>query len=414
MKEGLAVRIKHAEADLRKDLQKRAQELYEVLSGKSAGLVAPGAPPQSKDAGPTLRVFYDAISMKRTCRLGSWAPAAHILLETEGCAQQRTLRDICYEFVRRARVHGDADGDVYRVPAVYHEEEMNVAAQIQGRIFSGVSDMNLVAASSLPQLHKDACRELAEEFGPFRATRSLFALGRLVKEALRPEGTLDLDRKGSFPRSILKRHGGLPCMKAWQEDKAEFVRSCGLNPADAAVLEACKEFVNASYNMGGSVVEGEFLKAVGLQSVPEPLKNLRKEARLASSHEKVLQKDRYEALLAAGLRDRKAEARLMYEANCMDEWEVMARTAELLKDHAAVIAWEHDGLALLPVDGDAPSDEWKVWRGGDWRGEREPMGVRPGSHFTWVKLVKPVKSVKSGRAAPGGHGGSRRAPISPR
>jgi hypothetical protein len=237
---------------------------------------------------------------------------------------------------------------------------MNVAAQIEGRIFSGVSDLKHIATSSLPKLQKDACMKLAEEFGPFCATRSIFAICKLVKEALRPEGTLDLDRKGSFPTSILKRHAGLPCMVAWQEDKTEFVRSCGIDPADDAILEACKEFVNASYNLGGSVVEEEFLKAAKLQSLPEPLKNLRDEAKRASSHEKVLQKDRYEALLAAGLRDRKAEARLMYEANSADEWKVMCKTAELLKEHATVIAWEHDGLALLPLDA-APSEAWKVW-----------------------------------------------------
>jgi hypothetical protein len=96
MKESLAVRIKRAEAELRKDLQKRAQELYDGLSGKNADFVAPGAPPPSECKGETLHVFYDAVSMERACRLGSWAPAAYIFLDAEGCAQKKSLRDICY------------------------------------------------------------------------------------------------------------------------------------------------------------------------------------------------------------------------------------------------------------------------------------------------------------------------------
>jgi len=73
-----------------------------------------------------------------------------------------------------------------------------------------------------------------------------------------------------------------------------------------------------------------------------------------------LQRDRFDVLRAKGRRDRKAESRLMYEANSQDEWGVMHAAEQRVVEHADVIAQELDGLALLPLAGDDATEEWKA------------------------------------------------------
>ncbi len=61
-----------------------------------------------------------------------------------------------------------------------------------------------------------------------------------------------------------------------------------------------------------------------------------------------------------GRRDRKAESRLMYEANSQDEWRVMQAAELQVKEHADVLAQELDGLALMPPAGEDPTEQWKA------------------------------------------------------
>ena len=61
-----------------------------------------------------------------------------------------------------------------------------------------------------------------------------------------------------------------------------------------------------------------------------------------------------------GRRDRKAESRLMYEANSQDEWRVMQAAELQVKEHADVLAQELDGLALMPPAGEDPTERWKA------------------------------------------------------
>ena len=115
-----------------------------------------------------MRVYIDAVSLQRAQRLGSWAPTAHILV---GCGEQqggehgrqakhpqKTLRDICYEAVKRAQVHADSeDWDVLRSVMLYHGDKDNVAAGLGSEVDSCKGESERAAK------RLESCRETRRE-----------------------------------------------------------------------------------------------------------------------------------------------------------------------------------------------------------------------------------------------------------
>ena len=53
-------------------------------------------------------------------------------------------------------------------------------------------------------------------------------------------------------------------IRAWQVDKLEYMRTCLLDPDDAVLVAATKQFVHATYNQSGQPVETAFLAATGI------------------------------------------------------------------------------------------------------------------------------------------------------
>jgi hypothetical protein len=134
----------------------------------------------------------------------------------------------------------------------------------------------------------------------------------------------------------------------YAHDTANFVLACQLDPKDSKVMDAVKKFCNSSAG-SGKKIEAEFLAAVGVEDLPQLLKDYRNQIKVAMNRDVHDNPSIVEKLRANGITNaRDILCKTHFLINTYMERQDMDRVQQVLQKHPiSIISLEMDGLAVM-------------------------------------------------------------------
>lgn len=233
--------------------------------GKGKNVKGKGKGDQEERVLPVIHQFTDYVDCRVLQELGAKLGAHITDFRMDGTDVDPRLKGavslslLSAELLQRVECSGNIG-----IQALYKEEKLCRQLGIEGRLFSGVASSRDLG----PMAKQNPWRTLLQKMPPFRATNSVFAYRRVLRQFLRGglEGPcMDYDISTSFSRAFLDRHPSKQAIGSWVHSNSECVASCNL-PRDVV-----KELVNAAPGIGGAGI-GKWLEAHSLAELPHFLK----------------------------------------------------------------------------------------------------------------------------------------------
>ena len=243
---------------------------------------------------------------------------------------QQSLRQTCYLMLRRAAASESGRG----IASWYKADELAVHAGVDGRLFSGMSDLTDAEARTLSRF--DASN--------YNCTRAIFTYRKAVKELLRggkeSEDTVrDYDISCSFSRAFLDRH-------PWASSVGMWVTGELLGQLQGIPREVAKDFVNRCFGLGERGMR-EWCEAHGFSSVPEPLMRYHGDIQKGMDIDMERHGDKARKIQSqTGKTGWALKVAVAYVLNSMFERKTLEDAASRLRGLADVCCWELDGMFI--------------------------------------------------------------------